>query len=217
MSTAGKATANRANSQRSTGPATAEGKAASAQNARTHGLTATRLVLTTEDAAEFQAMRNGFATSSLAPVGPQEQAAFDEYVTCFWRLQRCRRAEVAVFDDCIQSMLEADPSLTPDQAIGRVFTAPDYQKKMSLFLRYQAAIERAVNRAHKQLTDMQRNRREADAYAHVMQSCEPPVASFRSATPAAALVAAGTPIQQPSIPSPFGDHGHPDPRQSLLS
>jgi hypothetical protein len=217
MSTAAKATANRANSQLSTGPTTAQGKAASAQNARTHGLTATRLVLGAED----EALRNGLAASSLAPVGAQEQAAFDEYVNSFWRLQRCRRTEVAVLDDCINSIREADPTLTPDQAMGRVFTAPDYQKKMSLFLRYQAAIERAVNRAHKQLTDLQRIRREAEAYVHLMQACEPPVASFRSVTPpapaVAAVGAAGTPMQQPSMPSPFATASHPDGRQSLLS
>lgn len=198
MSTAAKATANRANAQLSTGPTTAQGKTASAQNARTHGLTATRLVLTTEDAAEYEALRNGLAESSLAPVGSQEQAAFDEYVNSFWRLQRCRRAEVAVLDDCINSILESDPVLTPDQAIGRVFTAPDYQKKMSLFLRYQAAIERAVNRAHKQLTDMQRIRREAEAYAHVMQACEPPVALFRTAAPNVPVETSGTDFTAPA-------------------
>jgi hypothetical protein len=224
--TAAKATANLANAQLSTGPNNAKGKATSANNARTHDLTAVRLVLTTEDAAEYASLRNGLATSSLAPVGAQEQAAFDEYVNCFWRLQRCRRTEVAVLDDCINSILDSDPSLTPDQAIGRVFTTPDYQKKMSLFLRYQAAIERAVNRAHKQLTDMQRIRRDAEAHAHVIQACEPPMASFRSLTPAApavpplaaaAAAAAGTPIQQPSSPSLFAVTGQPDVVQSLLS
>ena len=193
---AAKATANRNNARVSTGPTTAQGKAASAQNARTHGLTSARLTLTNEDAVEFETLRTGFAGSSLAPVGPQEQAAFDEYVNSLWRLQRCRCTEVAVLNDCIKSILEADATLTPDEAMGRVFTAPDYQKNMGLFLRYQTAIERAVNRALKQLMDLQRDRREAEAaepeqeeFANVEAEAftepqQPELASFRKCRPA---------------------------------
>jgi hypothetical protein len=213
---AAKATVNRTNSRLSTGPTTAQGKAASAQNARTHGLTSARLVLTNEDAIEYEALRNGFAASSLAPVGPQEQAAFDEYLNSLWRLQRCRRTEVSVFNDCIQSILEADPALTPDEAMGRVFTAPDYQKKMGLFLRYQTAIERAVSRALKQLMDLQRDRREAEPaepeqeeFASVeteasSESGQSELASFRNAAPTLTAVASGTPIS-PSNPPIVGN------------
>jgi hypothetical protein len=46
-------TANAANARLSTGPRTAEGKARSSQNVRTHGLTATELVIAAEDREEF--------------------------------------------------------------------------------------------------------------------------------------------------------------------
>jgi hypothetical protein len=65
-----------------------------------------------------------------------------------------------VLDNCIESLTRDNPDLTPDQALALVFTEPIYQKKMSLFLRYQSSIERAVNRAQKELTQLQKTRRE---------------------------------------------------------
>ena len=49
MSSEARQTANAANARLSTGPSTEEGKARSSQNARTHGLTAARLVIAPED------------------------------------------------------------------------------------------------------------------------------------------------------------------------
>ena len=57
MSSAAKALANRQNSLHSTGPATAEGKAASSQNALRHGLTSKQIVLPGEDAAHYDELR----------------------------------------------------------------------------------------------------------------------------------------------------------------
>jgi hypothetical protein len=151
--------ANRAKAKSSTGPRTYEGKTASSKNATTHGLTGKRVVLDSEDAAAYAGFRTDLENCWL-PVGEREHCAFDEYVTSLWRLQRCRRTEPAVLDDCIETLAKDNPELTPDQALARVFTDPIYQKKMSLFLRYQSSIERAVNRALKELTQLQENRRE---------------------------------------------------------
>ena len=46
--------ANRLNAQKSTGPRTAEGKAAASQNAAKHGLLAEQVVIKGEDPAEFE-------------------------------------------------------------------------------------------------------------------------------------------------------------------
>ena len=154
--------ANRLNAQSSTGPRTAAGKAVSAKNALAHGLTSKQVVLDTEDASVFESFRNDLERSWL-PVGERERCAFDEYVTGLWRLQRCRRTEAAVLDNCIETLSRDNPDLTPDRALALVFTEPIYQKKMSLFLRYQSSIERAVNRAKKELTQLQEDRREEEA------------------------------------------------------
>jgi hypothetical protein len=71
------AQANRLNAQSSTGPRTASGKAASARNALTHGLTSKRVVLDTEDAAAYASFRDDLERSWL-PVGERERCAFEE-------------------------------------------------------------------------------------------------------------------------------------------
>lgn len=165
---AAKAQANRANAQLSTGPRTEHGKAASSANAIAHGLTSKQAVLRGEDPSVYNAFVREMQTC-LKPIGERERAVFDEYVLSLWRLQRCRRTETAVLDECIQTLTEADRNLTPDQALARVFTDAAYQKKMSLFLRYQSAIERAVTRSLKELTALQAERRQAEAETEAAQ------------------------------------------------
>ena len=57
MTTQAKIQANRQNAQKSTGPKTPEGKAAVAQNAIKHGLTARRDVVITESQQDFDRHR----------------------------------------------------------------------------------------------------------------------------------------------------------------
>ena len=63
--------ANRKNAQKSTGPKTPDGKSIVAQNATTHGLRASRVLIASEDSAEFDTHRNTLL-EDLAPVGPME-------------------------------------------------------------------------------------------------------------------------------------------------
>ena len=64
--------ANRLNAQKSTGPRTAAGKAASSKNALRHGLTAQQVVLEDEDAAMFDALRDRFLRE-FQPAGAMEE------------------------------------------------------------------------------------------------------------------------------------------------
>jgi len=54
MSTEAQIHANRQNAQKSTGPKTAEGKAAVSQNAVKHGLIASEAVITGENLADYE-------------------------------------------------------------------------------------------------------------------------------------------------------------------
>jgi len=94
--TPAKLRANRRNAQKSTGPKTAAGKAASKLNALKHGVLAQNVIVCgsqfKESPAEFKELCHQFYTS-LAPVGPLEQLLVDQIVQASWRLRRARAAE----------------------------------------------------------------------------------------------------------------------------
>ena len=90
--------ANRANAQRSTGPRTPEGQAASAQNALKHGILSQAVIPPTlerfESREEYDALLASFV-ESLAPEGPVEEMLVERIATSYWRLARLLRAEAA--------------------------------------------------------------------------------------------------------------------------
>lgn len=71
MSTKAQTLANRQNSQKSTGPRSAEGKAVSAKNAVKHGLFARDAVITGENKEEYDLFREEIL-AELAPAGVME-------------------------------------------------------------------------------------------------------------------------------------------------
>jgi hypothetical protein len=89
--------ANKRNAGKSTGPNTPEGKAVSSQNARTHGFTASTVVLSTEDSALYEHRREQFH-AALKPVGLIETDLVDEITCARWRQQRCIVFETAIID-----------------------------------------------------------------------------------------------------------------------
>jgi len=88
--------ANRLNAQKSTGPRTAQGKAAASRNAVKHGLLAEQVVIHGEDPAQFDLYRAGML-AELAPVGAVEAMLAERAVSLSWRLRRAERLQSAVF------------------------------------------------------------------------------------------------------------------------
>ena len=84
--------ANAANARFSTGPRTETGKAHSAQNARTHGLTAAQLVIPCEDREEFEELQADYQID-LRPRGILQQDLFDQMVASAWKMRRILRME----------------------------------------------------------------------------------------------------------------------------
>ena len=84
--------ANRRNAALSTGPRTAEGKAAAARNATTHGIFAAVPVIPGESPEAWEAHLAG-VVESLAPVGLLEVNLAERAALLLWRLQRLARYE----------------------------------------------------------------------------------------------------------------------------
>src|ERR1700756_1832770 len=107
--------ANRSNSQLSTGPRSAEGKARVAANAMKHGLTGKQVVLPGEDPAEFDSFRSDLI-ADLAPQGALEETLAEKIVTDTWRLRRVPVLEAALHRRGYQMGAEEGLNLT-DSAI----------------------------------------------------------------------------------------------------
>src|SRR3954471_15071403 len=88
--------ANRANAQLSTGPTTSEGKAKSSLNAVKTGLTGRTVLLSSEDAALYQAHVERFQ-QELQPVGEREAQLVQSLADTQWRLDRIPGLEFGLF------------------------------------------------------------------------------------------------------------------------
>ena len=102
MSTEAQINANRQNAQKSTGPKTAEGKAAVSQNAVKHGLFAAEAVISVENPAEYELYREQFL-AELLPIGMLESMLAERIVSLGWRLQRAERIQNEVIDNTIET------------------------------------------------------------------------------------------------------------------
>ena len=117
-----------------TGPKTPQGKAASSMNAMSHGLTSTKVVLPSEDSAEFQLLLASLVEEH-QPSTPTEFLLVEEMVQAHWRLDRVRRREDQAFESGT-----LDPKL------------------LLLLLRYATTYERTFFKSLETLKKLQRER-----------------------------------------------------------
>lgn len=139
MSTAAQQLASRENSQKSTGPKTAAGKARSSGNAVTHGFNSKEFIVPDDEHDSFEELREGL----LQAYDPRDGAALDLFnllLHASWNLRRIHRAEVALCDG------GADP-----------LTDENRHKQLELLARYHVCHERAYHRTRKALIEHQTN------------------------------------------------------------
>jgi hypothetical protein len=129
--------ANRANAQRSTGPRTEKGKLASSRNALKHGLSTGTILIPGEDGNEFEAFRDALRHEH-QPADATERILVDQLAQSHWLLQRAIRFQ----NECF----------TPDGVD---------EKRLSLFLRYGSAHQRAFHKALNALLRLKKERRKA--------------------------------------------------------
>jgi hypothetical protein len=159
--------ANRRNAQKSTGPKTDAGKEAVSHNALKHGLRAQDVVCTDESSREYEA----FAASLIADLAPadniEEQLA-QRIVTCTWRLLRMVNAEATMFDSW---RMDEDDALAPtESSYSRRFE--NSNAGMSALSRYEASLDRSLNRAYALLDRRQARRRGGPVSAPITVQAE---------------------------------------------
>ena len=92
MATPAQVAANQANSQKSTGPKSPDGKASSSRNSFKHGLYSKDLVLPNENPAELDQLRASLRAEH-QPVNTTEEMLVNDLAENFWRLRRMREFE----------------------------------------------------------------------------------------------------------------------------
>jgi hypothetical protein len=108
MSTQKQINANRKNAQKSTGPRTAEGKAAVSHNAVKHGIF-TNSVVFGENEADYEAFHDNML-AELDPVGAVETTMAERIISLWWRLKRAEHMQNEVIEDMIVRKVTNDSS-----------------------------------------------------------------------------------------------------------
>lgn len=151
MPTPAQIAANRRNAKKSTGPKTAEGKAAAAQNALRHGLTARQIVCYAERESDYAAFHAAMR-EALAPADEVEEQWVERIILCSWRLRRLACAERGLIDR------ETDPILLfHETRISRSFAR--IPQEMTTLSRYEATLDRSLGRTYAMLERRQAARR----------------------------------------------------------
>ena len=143
MSSSAQIEANRANAQKSTGPTSAEGRAASSRNSVSHGLSASPNTLFASD-TEAQ---NNFAQhiqklrTDCLPEGTLEEETFRRYAFATFQVNRAQALELQAQDRWVNE---------PDH--------PTWFSQMERFIKLGALQERRADKALNELRKLQRDR-----------------------------------------------------------
>jgi hypothetical protein len=198
-----KLAANRANAARSTGPCTPEGKARSAQNAVTHGMTAQTSRLHGESKEELDELAREMA-ADLRPHGSAEREIVARVVSLTWRLRRVAQVEEAMWNaDMVERLKAADVRLQmrerneplwdadddddddDDDVVslrsGAQFVASQFVVKrgtspIERLALYEQRLDRALHAAYRQLRALREMREEFADEDDAQEECAAPTA-----------------------------------------
>ena len=211
MSTLRQIEANRRNAQKSTGPTSVTGKAASCMNSLQTGIHAKSLVLPSENLAELEQLIDE-SYRRHRPASPEARSFVDDFVYCEWSLRRLRAAETQMWRHQNEDKFR-DPEQFP---LGR--SATSYSSSFSKLQYRVDATRRARLRALQALAQLK-----ADAAtAPAAKPPDPPslTPSPQTTSPQIGFVLP-TPATAPSQPAPAppsaGPHCSPLPYRALIS
>jgi hypothetical protein len=169
MATKAQIAANRANSKKSTGPTSPEGKAKSALNAITHGFAAATHFLDGENPEDFYGLQASLV-KEFQPATTMETILVEKIVHNQWLSLRAIRLQ----NDALRYRMESYLGETPHD--------------LGLLIRYQTAADRAFHKAHAELVKVQKERKKSEI-GFVLQNTEKPVAASEQPAPTPAKTA----------------------------
>jgi hypothetical protein len=137
--------ANRRNSQKSTGPRSAEGKAVSSRNALKSGIDARSQTLPGENVESLESLTAEYY-GRFRPATPEARHLVDTLVSNEWLLRRFRRIEVQI----LKHEMEAAYHIDSKNPIGHAYTRSERS-----FDRLQRRINAAERNYHRALKELQ--------------------------------------------------------------
>jgi hypothetical protein len=159
----GRAAANAANAQKSTGPRTAAGKQCSSLNALRHGLTGHVVVLPTEDQSAYQCHLKRFV-DQFQPKGALEEQLVQSLGDTTWRLNRVPATEATFLslaaEDHLDSIRTNEPRAAGALALAKAFHHQSHA--LANISIYEQRLARLFDRTLKQLREIQAERREQE-------------------------------------------------------
>jgi hypothetical protein len=196
--------ANRQNAQRSTGPRTAEGKAVSSQNARTHGLTAQTLPLLGADRRRFNKMADKFR-AYYNPEDAIEEDIVDRLIMARCHLSNAERLLSGYFDILACSQFR-EPKRPTERSINRKlaqgFMDDVGKNAFTKIMRYKQDAQRTADRLHVVLEDY---RVRAALWVTATNPRRKPVESPETTD--------STPLFKPDLTPPRGNDTPPEPKR----
>jgi hypothetical protein len=190
MTTEKQIEANRRNATLSTGPASAGGLGRAAKNAVKHGLTAAKIVLKDESAAEFEEFLQDFI-HELKPEGNIEACLVERIAFCHWRLRRVPKYEASMIEEAKRSINEeflSEISSNPlyvsngphkpekpgdGAAYLQLFSYQGCNGSLASLTRHESSTERSAQRARTQLEELRARRRNNEVPAANARVADP--------------------------------------------
>ena len=157
-----KAEAARANGAKSRGPATPEGRAKSSRNSLRHGLSAKSVLLPAESHEQFQLLLDAHV-QQFHPANPVEMDLVEAMAVARWRLRRIWAIETSLLANELTRRAEdiddEFTEMTGEDRLAWVFQRlADGGQSLALLARYEGNLNRAFDRAFKQLNFLKSQR-----------------------------------------------------------
>jgi hypothetical protein len=190
--------ANRLNAQKSTGPRSPEGKAASSMNALKSGIDAKSQIIRGEKAANLETLNTDYY-DRYHPTAPEQRMLVDTLIDAEWLLRRFRVVEAQLWEQGAQFALKPEPEIELAKAL---------RDNAEYFTRLQRRIDTAqrnYRNALQELQHLQAENRPLPDPEPAPQSARPAPPRNRPVTPANGFVPKAdpqNPTESQSSPSP---------------